>query len=170
MIGASGAGGFAVSELAGGAAGGGGASEGAEAWAAGVEGCGTSSGGLAVVGASWAGFFLSTSQAMPATTRAAAAPARAPVTPAFESSATGRGYHDIFRGVRASPVYDPLERVLDRLPSRVATWVRNFRELHPQHEVVAFRGEEVIVKCRVGDGYSLRFVSGDPARPQFREV
>jgi len=73
------------------------------------------------------------------------------------------------RPVRA-PVYDPIERVLDRLPAGVAAWVRDFRDLHPQHEVVAFKGTKVIVKCRVGDGYSLRYVFGDPAKPTFREV
>ena len=71
------------------------------------------------------------------------------------------------RGVYA---YEPLERVLDQLPLALSAWVREFTQLHPEHEVVAFRGREVIVKCRVGEGYRLRFVSGEPERPTYREV
>jgi hypothetical protein len=74
------------------------------------------------------------------------------------------------RPVRSRYAYEPLERVLDQLPVALAAWVRKFTELYPQHEVVAFRGREVIVKCRVGEGYRLLFVSGEPERPTYREV
>lgn len=72
-----------------------------------------------------------------------------------------------------SEIFDQVERTAERLcPPHIQRWLANYRQHQPQDEVVAFRGCcEVMVRRSTGGGnYGLFFVTGDPRRPEYREV